>query len=55
MQYFAFIASAYALSGLALLGLGLWIFFDAKARRGELEALAARGVRRRSARTSGGA
>ena len=49
-EYFAFILSAYAASALALGGLGLWVFLDARSRRAELTALEASGVRRRSAR-----
>ncbi len=49
MNYFGFIASAYGVSALALVGLALWVFLDAKAQRRSLKALEARGVRRRSA------
>ncbi|MEF2071527.1 heme exporter protein CcmD [Consotaella aegiceratis] len=49
-EYFAFITAAYAISALSLLGLGLWIALDARARRSELKALEARGIRRRSDR-----
>lgn len=49
MNYFGFIASAYGVSALALVGLASWVFLDAKAQRRALKALEARGVRRRSA------
>ncbi|MCP3056629.1 heme exporter protein CcmD [Aurantimonas marianensis] len=49
MNYFGFIASAYGVSALALVGLALWVFLDARAQRRALKALEARGVRRRSA------
>ena len=49
-DYFAFIASAYGISALAIAGLLLWVFLDARARSAELEALEASGIRRRSDR-----
>ncbi|BDA86662.1 hypothetical protein Sa4125_42040 [Aureimonas sp. SA4125] len=52
-DYFAFILAAYAVSALAVGGLGLWVFFDARGRRADLAALEASGVRRRSARDGG--
>ncbi|MCQ8782987.1 heme exporter protein CcmD [Mangrovibrevibacter kandeliae] len=55
-DYTGFIAAAYGISALALAGLGLWLFLDARARRAELKLLEARGVRRRSmARAEAGA
>ena len=48
-EYFAFVSAAYALSALALLGLGLWIYLDARAQKLALAELEARGIRRRSA------
>ena len=48
-EYFAFVGAAYALSALALLGLGLWIYLDARAQKRALAGLEARGIRRRSA------
>jgi heme exporter protein D len=52
-DYFGFILAAYATSALALGGLGLWVFLDARGRRAELASLEASGVRRRSAREGG--
>ncbi len=52
-DYFGFIASAYGISVAALVGLGLWVFFDARAQRRALKDLEARGVRRRSSRQAG--
>ena len=52
-DYFAFIASAYGISTVALVGLGLWVFLDARAQRRALKDLEARGVRRRSSQRSG--
>lgn len=49
-DYFGFIAAAYGISALAILGLGLWILLDARARRAELRVLEASGIRRRSDR-----
>lgn len=49
-DYAVFIASAYGLSFLALAGLGLWVFLDARAVQAELKALEARGLQRRSDR-----
>ncbi|ORE93864.1 heme exporter protein CcmD [Aurantimonas sp. 22II-16-19i] len=47
-DYFAFIASAYGISALAILGLAIWVFLDARTQRGALKALEAQGIRRRS-------
>jgi heme exporter protein D len=49
-DYFGFIVSAYGISALALFGLAAWVFRDARARRAEIKALEASGLRRRSAR-----
>lgn len=49
-DYFGFIASAYGISALALIGLAAWVFLDARARRAEIAALEASGLRRRSSR-----
>lgn len=48
-DYFGFIASAYGISALLLVGLALWIVLDARAQRRALAALEDKGVRRRSA------
>lgn len=49
-DYVGFIVSAYGISAIAIVSLGLWIFLDARARRAELRALEASGFRRRSDR-----
>ena len=49
-EYYAFILAAYGISLVALLGLGLWVFFDARSQKLALKALEDRGVRRRSQR-----
>lgn len=51
-DYFAFIAAAYGISGIAIGGLILWVVLDARARRAELRALQASGIRRRSEQRS---
>lgn len=43
-----YVASAYGISAIVLAGLALWIMLDQRARRRELAALEAAGVRRRS-------
>jgi heme exporter protein D len=43
-----YVAAAYGVSALVLAGLALWILADQKARRREMAALEAAGVRRRS-------
>ncbi|MCB8839196.1 heme exporter protein CcmD [Aurantimonas sp. VKM B-3413] len=48
-DYFGFIASAYGLSALGIVALGLWVFFDARVQRRALKTLEAQGIRRRSA------
>jgi heme exporter protein D len=50
-DYFGFILSAYGISALAILGLLVWVILDARARRAEIQALEASGLRRRSARS----
>ncbi len=47
-DYFAFVASAYGISALAIAGLFAWVFLDARAQRRALNGLEARGIRRRS-------
>ncbi|MEX6505105.1 heme exporter protein CcmD [Jiella sp. M17.18] len=49
-DYFGFIASAYGLSALGIIGLCLWIFLDGRMQRRALKTLEAQGIRRRSAR-----
>jgi heme exporter protein D len=43
-----YVASAYGISAIVLAGLAAWIMLDQRARRRELAALEAAGVRRRS-------
>ena len=43
-----YVAAAYGVSALVLAGLALWIIMDQRARRRELAALEAAGIRRRS-------
>jgi heme exporter protein D len=44
-----FIAAAYLVTAIVLIGLGLWVVLDGRAQRRRLAELEARGVRRRSA------
>jgi heme exporter protein D len=44
-----FIAAAYLVAAVVLIGLGLWVVLDGRAQRRRLAELEARGVRRRSA------
>ncbi|RFC65319.1 heme exporter protein CcmD [Fulvimarina endophytica] len=46
--YTGFILAAYGFSALAIGGLGLWTYLDARAQRRALADLDARGIRRRS-------
>jgi heme exporter protein D len=48
-----FVASAYGVSAIVIAGLILWILLDGRARRRDIAALEASGVRRRSARGEG--
>lgn len=50
MTHFAYVALAYGASALAIAGLVAWILLDQRARRAEMAALEAAGVRRRSDR-----
>ncbi|HRP78531.1 MAG TPA: heme exporter protein CcmD [Aquamicrobium sp.] len=43
-----YVAAAYGVSALVLVGLALWILADQRARRREMAALEAAGLRRRS-------
>jgi heme exporter protein D len=43
-----YVAAAYGISALVLAGLALWILADQRARRREMAALEATGIRRRS-------
>lgn len=43
-----YVASAYAISAMTLVGLAVWILTDQHARRRELAALEEAGIRRRS-------
>lgn len=44
----AYVAAAYGLSALVIAGLAIWLAADQRARKRELAALEAAGVRRRS-------
>ncbi|MPZ12787.1 MAG: heme exporter protein CcmD, partial [Kiloniellaceae bacterium] len=46
-----YVAAAYAISALAIVGLVVWILLDQKAQKRAVGELEARGIRRRSART----
>jgi heme exporter protein D len=50
MNHALFVAAAYAVSAMALAGLGLWILLDQRARQKEMADLEAAGVKRRSDR-----
>jgi heme exporter protein D len=49
-----FVGAAYGISAIVIAGLILWILLDGRARRRDIAALEASGVRRRSARDGGG-
>ncbi|MGN6548524.1 MAG: heme exporter protein CcmD [Pararhizobium sp.] len=49
MTHGEFVFLSYAITGLAILALVVWILLDQRARRTELAELEAMGVRRRSA------
>jgi len=49
MSHAFFVAAAYGISALAIIGLIGWVLADKAARMRELAALEARGIRRRSA------
>ena len=49
MNHAAYVAAAYAAAFLTVAGLILWVWLDGRARRRELAALEAAGIRRRSA------
>jgi heme exporter protein D len=49
-KHAAFVAGAYGLSALTLLGLIIWVVADYRTQKHKLAALEARGIRRRSAR-----
>ncbi len=49
MSHLAYVSIAYGATALTLLALVMWILADQRARRAELDALEAQGVRRRSA------
>jgi heme exporter protein D len=48
MSHAFFVAAAYVISALVLVGLAAWILVDRNARKRELAVLEASGVRRRS-------
>lgn len=47
-EHAGFIAASYAITGLVVVGLIVWIRLDGAAQRRELEVLERRGVRRRA-------
>lgn len=49
MNHAAYVAAAYAAAFATVAGLILWVWLDGRARRRELAALEASGIRRRSA------
>lgn len=49
MTHLGYVAAAYAAAFATISGLVLWVWLDGRARRRELAALEAAGVRRRSA------
>jgi heme exporter protein D len=52
MSHELFVAAAYGISALGILGLVAWNLIDQRARKAELADLEARGVRRRSDRAA---
>ncbi|MCT8999349.1 heme exporter protein CcmD [Chelativorans intermedius] len=48
MSHVAYVAAAYAASAIAIAGLAMWIVLDQRAQKRALQALEARGIRRRS-------
>lgn len=50
MTHTLYVAAAYGISAVVLLGLGIWLAVDSAARRRELADLESRGIRRRSER-----
>lgn len=48
MSHFAYVAAAYGITFLVLVGLASWILIDQKSQKRALEDLERRGVRRRS-------
>jgi heme exporter protein D len=48
-----FVAAAYGISALVILGLIFWALLDGRARRRDIAELEASGIRRRSARNEG--
>ena len=53
MSHLAYVSIAYGATALTLLALILWVLVEQRARRAELDALDAQGVRRRSAAGEG--
>ena len=52
MSHDFYIALSYAVTAVVCLGLILWVITDARARKRELSALEAAGIRRRSSDTT---
>jgi heme exporter protein D len=53
MNHDGFIIAAYLVTLVVLIGLVLWIILDGRAQKRKLADLEARGVKRRSARSTG--
>ncbi|MDM9624283.1 heme exporter protein CcmD [Rhizobium sp. S152] len=51
-SYAFYVYGSYLFAGAITIGVTLWTWLDGRARRRELAALEASGIRRRSARTS---
>ncbi|MFB2551382.1 heme exporter protein CcmD [Ensifer soli] len=47
-DHLAYVTASYAVAGLTVAGLILWVILDGRARRRELAVLDASGIRRRS-------
>lgn len=54
MSHAAYVIASYLVAAVTVAGLVLWVVGDGRARRRELKALEAAGIRRRSAQTAGG-
>lgn len=48
MSHFAYVAAAYSVTVIALIGLAVWILVDQGAQKRALDDLERRGIRRRS-------
>lgn len=48
MTHFSYVAISYGVTGLTVLAMIAWVWFDQRARQAELSELDASGIRRRS-------